>query len=255
MNKALFVFVLVLALFVVPAMAAKPVTQINTGIGLQIMYPGYDSYKVNTNISLHFHVYNSTGTRLENASVLCMFHIYNKTNDRHLFKKFLVPDDTEHSVDINNTVTQNLGLYTYAVDCVGNTTVQKENGFTTGSFEITNDGNIKSSEPSSFLFAIILLPMLLGLFFLYGSSQLGEDHSVFKLFLWILSFPMFFISLNYALVTIIRFYNFTEIEELIGSTTWIIGLILGLMIVYFIVYSLIKFFAMLEQKKQEKRDY
>jgi len=253
MNKTLFVFVLVLAVFVVPVMSVPPF-QSNVNTGLQIVYPASEAYKVNTNVSLHFHVYNSTNTRLENGSVICMFHLYNSTNSRHLLRKLLIPDDTEYSVEINNSLTRDAGIYNYAVDCAGNTT-QKENGFFSGSFEISNDGFVKQDVLDGSMWAVVLWPFLLSLILLASAFVLDEEHNLIKIGLYMVALAFQFISLTFASSLIDRFYFFPSMIENIGFATWIFGIVYFFLLSYFCVFAFIKIFLMIKTKKHEKRDY
>jgi len=251
---------IVLALICIAPALAMPELQISGYAGgLNIVYPKIDAVPTNTNITLYFHVYNSAGRRMEGNEVNCTMFVYNTSNGVRMAKGGLIPITEEYTINLGTT--RITGAIPYTVDCqCVNVSEQEpavcdENGWVSFVLYSTDDGLMKSEEPNAFLWALILLPILLGVFFLIGAATLGDDHPVFKLFLFVLSFPMFFVSLNFALVSLIRFYDFTAMERLIGTTTWWIGIIFGVILVYFIVYAFVKIIETINLKKQEKREY
>jgi len=103
---------------------------------------------------------------------------------------------------------------------------------------------------------IILLPMLLGIIFLIGAVTLdNEQHKAMKIFLYLLSMVPFFTSMHFGLLAIVKFYNFPELQELIGSTTYWVAIIFGLLITYFIIYLFTKMIHQAAQKKNERMKY
>lgn len=98
----------------------------------------------------------------------------------------------------------------------------------------------------------IILPMVLGIFFIAGSLMLGNKHMAFKIFLFLLSIITFFISSHFAVVSIIKYYGFTELQDAYGTTIYIVGIMLFVIITYFgfyVFYLLVK--AIAESKKRK----
>lgn len=103
--------------------------------------------------------------------------------------------------------------------------------------------------------AIILLPMLLGFFLILASNGLGDDHVALRLFLFLLSPIMFMVSLHFGLVSLIKFYNFPELQDIIGNTVYWFGLVFGVIVTYFIIYLFIKLVHTAAEKKKERLEY
>lgn len=103
--------------------------------------------------------------------------------------------------------------------------------------------------------AIILMPMILGLFLLLGANGLGDDHAVMRLFMFLLSPIMFIVSLHFGVVSLVKFYNFPELQDAIGNTIYWVGLVLGVIITYFIIYLFIKMVHNIAQDKDDKINY
>jgi hypothetical protein len=121
---------------------------------------------------------------------------------------------------------------------------------TTKQVEVT-----QGDENNMIIGAIILIPMLLSFIFLFGSWALGDEHDMLKIFLFLLSMIPFYTSLHFGLVSIIKFYNFEELQNAIGSTVWWSGLVFGLIVTYFMIYLLYKGIHTSAQNKEEKLKY
>jgi len=105
------------------------------------------------------------------------------------------------------------------------------------------------------LAAIIGLPMLLAFIMLIGAATLSEHHNVLKIFLFLLSFIPFFTSLHFGLVTVIKFYDFPELQDAIGSATYYIAIMFGVIITYFIIYLVYMMIHAAAQKREAKLEY
>lgn len=114
----------------------------------------------------------------------------------------------------------------------------------------------KVGEDSTMLLAVmVLVPMLLGFFFLFFAKSLGEAHSILRIFLSLLSIPSFFVSLHFGLLSIVKLYDFPELQNAIGSTTYWVGLVFAAIIAYFFIYSIYVMVKSAAQAKQEKLEY
>lgn len=110
-------------------------------------------------------------------------------------------------------------------------------------------------EKGMILAIIILLPILLGIFFIIGAVSLDQEHKALKLFLFLLTVPMFFLSMHFGLLALLKFYNFPELEEMMGTATYWVAWIFVAILSYFMLYLLYKGFHMAAQKKEEKLKY
>lgn len=102
---------------------------------------------------------------------------------------------------------------------------------------------------------IILIPILLGLFMLFGSFSLSEVHNPLKIFLFLLSFVPFFASMHFGMLAIVKFYDWPELQNLIGSTTYWVGAMFGIIIIYFVIYLFWLGTNVTAQKKKERLEY
>ena len=102
---------------------------------------------------------------------------------------------------------------------------------------------------------IILIPMFLALIFLLGSFFLGEDHVALKIFLFLLSIVPFFLSMHFAMIGAVEFYEIDALKDTIGNATWYISLIFVVLIIYFLIYFIYKAVHTIAQRKKEKLNY
>jgi hypothetical protein len=105
------------------------------------------------------------------------------------------------------------------------------------------------------LAVVIVLPMVLGLFFLIGAATMSEDHNVLKIFLFMLSIPSFFASMWLGLISVVEMYNsigFGALQEAIGTTTFWVASVYFVLIAYFIFYGVFKTREWFNKKKEDK---
>jgi hypothetical protein len=143
----------------------------------------------------------------------------------------------------NFTFSQPVGTYEIAY-CTGAEIVSKE--------------VIVGWEESSMMIiaAIILLPMLLSLIMLVGAATLGEKHSALRISLFLLSVVPFFASMHFGLVSLVEFIpGFTVMQELIGDTSYWVGIVFFILISYFILYMIYSLFTGMNEKKKEDLEY
>lgn len=136
------------------------------------------------------------------------------------------------------------GIYTASILCTLNST------------QFAGECKFEVEEESKMaLAAIILLPMLLAFIMIFGSFALSEEHNVMKIFLFLLSFVPFFTSLHFGLVTVIKFYDFPELQDTMGSATYYLGIMFVVIITYFIIYLFYKLTHLAAQKKNARLEY
>lgn len=119
-----------------------------------------------------------------------------------------------------------------------------------------DSGRIKIISGDSMVVAvIILLPLLLGIIFLTGAVSLSPEHPAMKIALFIMSLFTIFSSFHFGMLAIVKFYRWTEMQEAMGSTVYWIGIILGVIVTYFIIYLLILLFHEAAQRRKQRLEY
>jgi hypothetical protein len=113
---------------------------------------------------------------------------------------------------------------------------------------------VESGTDKGLMAVIILLPILLSIILIAGTFLIGNDHQVFKIAIALLSIVPFFSSMNLALITVAKYFNFPEMQDLLGTTTYWTGVFFGIIITYFIIYAFIWGVTISAQKKQKKRE-
>ena len=111
-------------------------------------------------------------------------------------------------------------------------------------------------EDKMIIAAIIILPMILGIIFLVGGATLDpKDHAALKIFLFLLSSFTFILSLHLGMVSVIKFYDFPALEDTIGTATYWFGIVIGIIITYFLIYLIYTSFNKMAQQKQDELKY
>jgi hypothetical protein len=111
----------------------------------------------------------------------------------------------------------------------------------------------EKNEGNMIIAIMILIPIILGIMLLFGSFALNPEHTPIKIFMLLLSFLSFFVSMHFGLISIIKFYDFPELQDLIGSTTEWAVLAFILLFSYFIIYFLYQLFKSFKEKKMSLR--
>jgi len=238
-GMVLFLFLIILASFCI---AVPPVqTTIDLQPILTIQYPLFDTYQVNTDLKLNFHVYNSTGYIITNVSNNCTFHLYDREGN-HLMntRAFFDLGDVEFFVNINKNNLSQVDKYSFLVYCIG-----KENGFLSSNFEITKTGK-KTDYTYNFIIILGTLAFTISLL-LYFIQKLKPEHELLKglliLMVVLLIFWMLFIAI----------FN-TSLDFFSASTilSGVFLLILKIFVICFVGYCLYAFLIHLKQKHKSK---
>lgn len=117
---------------------------------------------------------------------------------------------------------------------------------------------IKVTEEDSgkmIIAALILVPLLFGFLLLFSAWSMGENHAILKTFLFMLSLITFWVSLHFGMVSLIKFYNFPEMQELLAFTTQWSSYVFFAIISYFALYLIYLLFKNMYQEKREKMEY
>lgn len=146
------------------------------------------------------------------------------------------------------TVYENDKYYFNFTEIRGEYTLELCDG-TTGQVFVENEGG------DTMFGMIILAPLVLAIIFLIGSAVLSPEHTAFKIFLFLMSIPPFFVSMHFAMIGAIEFYEIPALENTIGDVTYWFTLIFVVMIAYFLIYFIWKAFGTMAQNKKEKLRY
>ena len=109
-------------------------------------------------------------------------------------------------------------------------------------FKITNTGLEATNYNAILICALILIPMLLALVLIIGGFVLDDEHNPLRIFLFLLSIILFFVSLNIGVVGINTVYSIPILEDLLGSTVYWVGVVLFAILSYFAIWMLYKVF-------------
>ena len=125
--------------------------------------------------------------------------------------------------------------------------------FSLFSYEINNRGN--NEQPSFMNALLILIPLILGIIFIFATFGIGDDHPVLKIGLLLFSMLTFFMSLSIAIINIGYYNTFDSLIDTLGMWIYVYGTIYFLIIVYFILYAIAKLTSMLHSDKEQKLNY
>lgn len=233
-------------------MAVPPVQTTITNEGIRIEYPKQPIFLLNNPDKLHIHVMNSTGYLLTNATTTCLLHIYNDTGN-HVVEANMTYDSNliDFFYNLPETITSQAEVYSYIINCYNG----KEAGYVSTTFEISQSAPADNLVGGFPLAALIIVPMLFGIMLLIGSFMFGEDHAVLKIALFLIAYLTVFLSLWFGVQTIVRYYGFADLQEAIGTTVWIIGIIFFVILSYFLIYAFIQGIEASAQKKRKEMEY
>lgn len=194
----------------------------------------------------YFHVYDSNATPLYTAAaVTCLGHIYNASSS-HMLEAYAKYEGYDLELELGPNITDTEGYYSFIIQC--NST--KQYGFVADYFEIgSNKENSVGGNP---LTAMILLPLLMGILFMLSAFLLNpEQHGVLRIFLMLASLFTYFGSSWIGVQSVIQYYGFPEIQESSTFMLYMFGVILFVVISYFMIYALYIGFKKAAQDKEE----
>lgn len=187
-----------LLLFSCMCFAVNPFINNNVG-SLTILTSNVGLYQQDKDMTLNYHVFNSTNALMTNATVNCTTHIY-YPNGTHMISlksntSFNVADN-DYYIFINSTKKQTniLGIYSILADCQN--FVSGERGILQTAYEITPSG-INTTLNYNGMWALIVFSIVFGIILIYIIKTLTDkQHYWFKMFLFgIICFIPFFIFL------------------------------------------------------------
>lgn len=169
MKKINIFCLLFLFLLCFSVSAVKPLPVSTQFGGLEIRGNELGFYPFNSNFTLHFHVYNSSGFVEDQAD--CTIDIYDSFNS-HLYKNVnltINPGEVDYEVGVNSTVSGELGIKAYKVWCNNS-----EAGVTDGVFYITRNGDDPFDDN------LLRVPVLLVFTYLFIALLLLYISTLFK---------------------------------------------------------------------------
>ena len=232
MRKTFFLFFFLLIL-IVPNVLAEKIIQsaFKFDEGFVIKYPPFNFMKQNEPFDFKFHVYNiSNGVPIVEG-ISCDFDLYNSTGIQFYKRTVSSVDILDYNFDMEGGNFSKLGDYGYVISC-NNSLL---GGYDVVPFTVNQSGT--EEESSYFLLLLFLLPLIIGFFTLLGSFFLGDDHKALKIGLFLFSFITFFASIWLAYIIVaMQFPNMEGLQNALGFLTYTFGLIILVIIVYFMLY-------------------
>ncbi len=249
--RLIFVFLLVFLVCLGGVIAVKPSAQSSTG-GLTIINPKFEYYPQAT-LKLHFHIFNSTGSNVNGS---CNFHFYNNTGN-HILENLTLGDSNnqEQYIIIDKSLLKVGASYSYLIWCNTNGSVSKESGFLSDGYYVNYFGDLANPNWDNSLAFIIAIPLIIAFLLMFIAHSLGEAHNILKIFLMLLSLVFTFVTYNFGVMVLVRFFNMTELQDAIGSNMywWVMCFIV--IIFYFFIYLIIAAFKTARKAKAEKLEY
>jgi len=223
----------------------------STYAALDIVSLNHPVNKYENDMDMSFQILNSSGKLLNSSAgeVDCRINIYNDSNKLILINELVADNEI---MKISTAPTNKTIRYTYNIWCNSS---EGEFGYLDSYYDITISGKIETETAKILPALVALLPLFFAIIFLVGAATLGEKHNVVRVFLFLLSPIFVIVSLHFATLGIVKFYNFPELQDAVGSTLYWVVLLLGVLIAYFIIYGISVMIHTAAQKKEEELEY
>mgnify|MGYP005847131123 CR=1 FL=1 len=250
--KSLLIIFFILLLVVALASAQLP-GQVSQSTGLEIVTAFRQTHKVNDDLIIHAHIYNSTNGVPVITDISCYYHLYNHQlpNNPHISTGELTQYGAGYNVTVSGTLINTTGKYATILWCNSSTI----GGYMEYDFDVTTDGLPKSTEPSGLIAVFSIVPLLFAFLFLFGAFSLADEHSALRIFLFLLGNMMILLTLYFTTLSVIKFYEFPELQEAVGTTTYWLAWLLVFIVTYFIIYWVWKAFDSAHKRKIERMNY
>lgn len=100
--------------------------------------------------------------------------------------------------------------------------------------------------------AIILTPLIFGFFLIFGAYLLDpEEHPILRVFMMLLSLMTYFVSSWFGMLAIVQYYDFSPMQEAIATAVWVFGIMIFVIVAYFMIYAFYKGTHAAAQRKKE----
>lgn len=245
----LMVFILLISLVYAVPPQYNPTTVIPS---ITVVVPELNCIPKSNDVKLSFDILNSTYARLDNNTTECSFASINKYGEINA-QGYLNYNSTLgfwqfqlYSQNITHTNRHN-----YYVHCNSST----EAGYASDIYTVTSTGSCTevTGQP---LAVMILIPLIIGLFFIIGAVTLNdEEHNALRIGLFLFALFSIFGSFYIAVQIIVKYYNFPALQN---DLTWIMYGFAGLLSVivfYFLVYIITVAIHTAGEKRDERLKY
>lgn len=214
MNKTLwmgilFVILLSATVFAVPPSQTVQVTQSTDTLSIE--YPKIEWFHYNGSepIILNFHVYNMTGSPMDNTSCSCSIHLYNDEGS-HVYRNnslnFNFTNDYagDYYLVVPPSLLERNQQMAYVVSC--NTSIGKgfKNGFVSASFYLSDTGYEVIPEKRDWKMPVMVFSLTMTIIFMLFAFYYGNKNNesnnwmkiIMKYFNIIMALIMMLVSLN-----------------------------------------------------------
>lgn len=254
-RRYLFMFIILLLVIAKAVDAPGTVTvQVpETATLLQIAAPQLYYHKLGENFTLNWHVFNYSGAP-KRIDVTCMIDIYNSSRGKETIDTATVKTigtDYDYQYTIVGDTIKQPGRYSYIIYC--NNSAMNKWGWLNANFEVTNSGKEPPQDLSPFN-ALIYIPLLFAALLAVGAFSVDQKkHTPLRIFLYLVSLFMVFMSLWNAMYVINDNFFATELLDNIGVDIWIMGTVIFVILAYFVIYLIYVGFRQAAQDKEELR--
>ena len=247
------VFFLLLLLAMPVLVVAQPPGQVSQQTGLDIATAYPSTHKLGDDFSVQVHIYDSTNGLLVNTGLSCSYHLYNHMipDNQHISIGSLSQYGAGYNATVSGSLFNVTGSYATLIWCNSSTV----GGWFEYEFQVTTDGLPKNAEPSGLFSVIALIPLLFAFLMLFGAFSMDEEHSALRIFLFLLSTMMILLSLYFATISVIRFYEFPVLQDAVGDTVYWLSWLIVFIVTYFIIYFVWKAFEGARRGKIERMNY
>lgn len=242
--------------------AAKPTPQTSVTAGqLEIVYPKHDFYQISKNMSLNFHVFNSTGSPVNGTRGICKIHIYKPDGTHFIQGATLTVDGPDYRFRLTSKNITYFGRWPYIVYCQSIPVTGKTGmgGYVSTYFNVVTNPEFDSymaDVNSNYDLVLIFGFVLLGFFLLYFSSHFKFDSPTFGKA--ILSFSMNLLLKLMAFSSV--FYSLLFLRQVLPSVTnlyttfdlFLRVFFYSLGVIFFIIYFVYAFLNIVESFKLNK---
>lgn len=202
--KKLYIFLFFVILFSnIVYTVPEPKTQVNIEdrIGLTIIFPKEVYHMREERINMPFDILDYNYTKLTNETTNCTYTVIEKQGEI-IDSGFLIYNETLDfwNFFITKENTDKLGVYNYYIYCEDLTL--KQNGFVSGTYEITLEGKEPTYDTSSGISITLFLILLnLALFMIPLKAKIMNDEFAdYTIKRCLIILGMFFLSLNISAI-------------------------------------------------------
>lgn len=113
----------------------------------------------------------------------------------------------------------------------------------------------EGGNPKMIIAALVLAPIIFGLILMLATFSLGKEHAVLKIALFLLAPISFWASMRIGLLSIVRFYDWDELELVVSQDVYWSGILFFIMLTYFLLYVFIKAIRTAAQERRQNIEY